>query len=255
MDGWLLGSWAMDASQGYLRVGTTSEGPAVAGGDGTGLPAPGADPATSSSVVVLRETDGGLVEAGRADGLGPGEQIRSLRWFDDLAVVVTFRQTDPLYTVDLADPTAPRVLGELKVTGYSGYLHPVGDNVFLGVGQAGDEAGTLLGAKVETYDVADLAARGVVGDLVWPGASTAGRVGQPPVRLPARAPDRRAPAGGGTTRSRAPPPPGLVAVVLAEDGTPVARPGGGPAAARRLDRARWPPTDDIVVVPARDTGR
>ena len=190
VDGWLLGSWAMDASEGYLRVGTTSR-PAPAAGDGTGtdlsFPAPtGGD--TSSSVVVLRETAEGLVQTGRVDGLGPGEQIRSLRWFDDLAVVVTFEQTDPLYTIDLADPAAPRVLGELKVTGYSGYLHPVGDGMLLGVGQAGDEAGTLLGAKVETYDLRDLAAPAAVTDLMWPGASTAAEWDS---RLFAYLPERR----------------------------------------------------------------
>ena len=192
VDGWLLGPWAMDASEGYLRVGTTSRpAPTGGGGDGTGtdlsLPAPaGGD--SSSSVVVLRETGDGLVQSGRVDGLGPGEQIRSLRWFDDLAVVVTFEQTDPLYTIDLADPAAPRVLGELKVTGYSGYLHPVGDGMLLGVGQAGDEAGTLLGAKVETYDLRDLAAPAAVTDLMWPGASTAAEWDS---RLFAYLPERR----------------------------------------------------------------
>ncbi len=183
VDGWLLGPWAMDATDGYLRVGTTEDSPLAAedasagagqgpvGGADLSMPAPRSG-STSSSVVVLRETADGLAETGRADGLGPGELIRSLRWFDDLAVVVTFEQTDPLYTVDLSDPSAPRVLGELKVTGYSGYLHPVGDGVLLGVGQAGDEQGTLLGAKVETYDVGDLAAPGVLGQLVLPGSSS-----------------------------------------------------------------------------------
>ena len=227
VDGWLLGSWAMDATDGYLRVGTTSR-PTPAGetgvgtGDGAGgdlaVPAPsGGD--SSSSVVVLRETADGLVQTGRADGLGPGEQIRSLRWFDDLAVVVTFEQTDPLYTVDLSDPAAPRVLGELKVTGYSGYLHPVGDGMLLGVGQAGDETGTLLGAKVETYDLRDLAAPTAMADLAWPGASTAAEWDS---RLFAYLPERRLavlpleemdPTTGVSTS-------GLVAVSVAADGTP-----------------------------------
>jgi hypothetical protein len=157
------------------------------------------------------------------DGAGrrarAGEQIRSLRWFDDLAVVVTFEQTDPLYTVDLSDPAAPRVLGELKVTGYSGYLHPVGDGVLLGVGQAGDEAGTLLGAKVETYDVRDLAAPGVIADLVWPGASSPTEWDS---RLFAYVPGRRTAVlpleqydeQTGAYSS------GLVAVALDADGTP-----------------------------------
>lgn len=173
VEGWLLGPWAMDAHEGHLRVGTTSSAP-VAGGsaDGlTGRPAPVGD--TSSSVVVLREGVAGLTEVGRVDGLGPGEQIRSLRWFDDLAVVVTFEQTDPLYTVDLSEVSSPQVVGELKVLGYSGYLHPVGDGMLLGVGQDGTEDGALLGAKVETYDVADLAAPTDLDTLAWSESSSA----------------------------------------------------------------------------------
>lgn len=177
VEGWLLGSWAMDAYDGHLRVGVTSESPVASGAAGDGAsavaPEPTTLPSTTSSVVVLRETADGLVEVGRVDDLGPTETIRSLRWFDDLAVVVTFRQTDPLYTVDLADPTTPRVLGELKVTGYSGYLHPVGDGMLLGVGQEADTAGTTQGTKVETYDVSDLAAPTAVSSLVWPQSSSA----------------------------------------------------------------------------------
>ncbi|MFC3688211.1 beta-propeller domain-containing protein [Aquipuribacter hungaricus] len=239
VDGWLLGSWALDAADGHLRVGTTSEGPAAAGSVPSAVPGAGdaassAAPSTSSSVVVLRETTDGLVETGRVDGLGPGEQIRSLRWFDDLAVVVTFRQTDPLYTVDLSDPADPRVLGELKVTGYSGYLHPVGDDVLLGVGQAGEADGTLTGAKVETYDVRDLAAPGVLGQVVWPGTSSSTEWDS---RLFAYLPERRTavlPVDGydeATDTFSA----GLVAVALAEDGTP-------------REAGRWDPADYGVTV-------
>jgi len=175
VEGWLLGSWALDAHEGHLRVGTTSSSPADPAGDGSpgGVTRPAPLGATSSSVVVLRETGDGLAEVGRVDGLGPGEQIRSLRWFDDLAVVVTFEQTDPLYTVDLAEPTDPQVLGELKVLGYSGYLHPVGDGLLLGVGQHGTEDGELLGTKVETYDVSDLSTPTDLASLTWPGSSSA----------------------------------------------------------------------------------
>ncbi len=57
--------------------------------------------------------------------MGRGERIFAVRYVGDVAYVVTFRQTDPFYTVDLVDPTDPRVRGELKITGYSGYLHPI----------------------------------------------------------------------------------------------------------------------------------
>jgi hypothetical protein len=141
--GWLLGRWAMSARDGALRVATTVEG----------------GPAGTESVVtVLAEQGDALVPVGSVGGLGAGEQIRAVRWFDDLAVVVTFRQTDPLYTVDLADPAAPRVAGELKIPGYSAYLHPLGEGLLLGVGQDATETGQVLGAQVSTFDLRDLGA-------------------------------------------------------------------------------------------------
>jgi hypothetical protein len=71
--------------------------------------------------------------------------------------VVTFRQTDPLYLVDLATPTRPRVSGELKVPGYSAYLHPVGGDHLLGIGQDADESGRISGLQVSDFDVSNLA--------------------------------------------------------------------------------------------------
>jgi uncharacterized secreted protein with C-terminal beta-propeller domain len=112
--------------------------------------------ASSSSVTVLAEREGGLVETGRVDGLGLGEQIYAVRYFGDLATVVTFRQTDPLYVLDLADPTAPRVRGELKIPGFSTYLHPVGDDRLLGIGQDADELGRVTGFQVSLFDLSDL---------------------------------------------------------------------------------------------------
>jgi hypothetical protein len=96
-----------------------------------------------------------LNEVGRIDGLGKGEQIKSVRYMGDTAYVVTFRQTDPFYVVDLADPTDPKVLGELKVPGFSSYLHPVGDHLVLGVGSDADADGRIRGAKVSLYDTSD----------------------------------------------------------------------------------------------------
>ncbi|MGF1663520.1 MAG: beta-propeller domain-containing protein, partial [Kineosporiaceae bacterium] len=159
--GWLLGRWALSARDGHLRVATTTD------------PAPdGAGTAMQSGIHVLAETGDGLDPVGRVDGLGPGESIRAVRWFGDLAVVVTFRQTDPLYTVDLSDPAAPAVTGELKVTGYSAYLHPVGEDRLLGIGQEADPQGVQLGTKAETYDLSDLAAPAAVDSLVWPQSSS-----------------------------------------------------------------------------------
>ena len=110
-----------------------------------------------NAVTVLAERGDRLTEVGRVDGLGVDEQIQSVRWFGDLAVVVTFRRTDPLYAVDLADPEAPRVLGALKIPGFSSYLHPVGDGLLLGLGQHANRQGVSRFAQAAVFDLRDLA--------------------------------------------------------------------------------------------------
>ncbi len=70
--------------------------------------------------------------------------------------MVTFRQTDPLYTVDLSDPADPTVLGELKIRGFSSYLHPIGDDLLLGLGQDATRTGRTLGAQAAVFDIGDL---------------------------------------------------------------------------------------------------
>ncbi|OON33252.1 hypothetical protein BSA16_01360, partial [Micromonospora sp. Rc5] len=86
-------------------------------------------------------------------GLGRGERIHSVRYLGPTGHVVTFRRTDPLYTLDLTDPAAPRVTGELKITGYSAYLHPAGPGRLLGVGQEADADGRAQGLQVSLFDV------------------------------------------------------------------------------------------------------
>jgi uncharacterized secreted protein with C-terminal beta-propeller domain len=117
----------------------------------------GSGPDSESRITVLREVAEGLVRVGMVDGLGETEQIYSVRFMGDTAYVVTFRQTDPLYTVDLSDPRRPQVLGELKIPGYSAYLHPVGENLLLGIGQDANDDGQVKGTQVSTFDVSDLA--------------------------------------------------------------------------------------------------
>ncbi len=151
--GLLLSSYSMSEHDGHLRVATTRQPSffccfAPTEGDG--------QPDESDSVVTILRPDGDtLVETGRVVGLGRGEQIYAVRMIGEVGYVVTFRQTDPLYTLDLSDPTAPAVVGELKVPGYSAYLHPVGDGLLLGVGQEADAGGRVLGAKVSLFDVSD----------------------------------------------------------------------------------------------------
>jgi hypothetical protein len=97
------------------------------------------------------------VEVGSVGDIGKGEQIFSVRFVGDVAYVVTFRQTDPLYTVDLSDPTRPVVAGELELLGYSAYLHPLDDGLLLGVGQDATAEGRTTGSQVSLFDVSDIA--------------------------------------------------------------------------------------------------
>lgn len=150
VEGRLLNQWSLSERDGVLRVAVTRERPLGPAEDGP--------PDSDSAVVTLTEQGGELAQLGEVDGLGPGEQIHAVRFFDELATVVTFRQIDPLYTVDLSDPTAPRVLGELKIPGFSNYLHPVADGWLLGVGQDADEQGMQLGVQISLFDIRELAA-------------------------------------------------------------------------------------------------
>ncbi|MEO7572077.1 MAG: beta-propeller domain-containing protein [Acidimicrobiales bacterium] len=138
VEGYVREQFGLSEHEGGLRVASST----VEGG-------------ARSRITVLRVDEGELVPTGIVDGLGPNEQIEGVRFVGDLGYVVTFRQTDPLYVVDLRDPANPRLAGELKIPGYSRYLHPVGDGYVLGVGHDGTEDGRLTGAAVSLFDVRD----------------------------------------------------------------------------------------------------
>ncbi|MFN8040524.1 MAG: beta-propeller domain-containing protein [Acidimicrobiales bacterium] len=125
-----------------------------------------------SQVVVLSERDGELKQVGAVGGLGKGEQIKAVRFLGKVGYVVTFRQTDPLYTVDLSDPTHPEVAGELKILGYSAYLHPAGDGLLIGVGQDATATGRTTGTQVALYDVSKPADPKQLQKYVLPGSTT-----------------------------------------------------------------------------------
>ena len=162
--GYLLNQYAMSEWNGYLRVATTT-GTSWAVADGTPAApsgtsgtsgAPEAQP-SSSAVYELTTAAPVMQIAGAVAGLGSMERIYAVRFMGPVGYVVTFRQTDPLYTLDLNDPAHPRVVGALALTGYSAYLHPVSDTRLIGVGQNADSVGHVLGAQVSLFDVADLA--------------------------------------------------------------------------------------------------
>jgi uncharacterized secreted protein with C-terminal beta-propeller domain len=146
--GRLLDQFSMDEHDGVLRVATTEEDPNAG-------PRPDGVPATSSTVTLLRAEEGKLVPVGRVGDLGKGERIYAVRFLDGVGYVVTFRQTDPLYVIDLRDPTRPAVQGELKIPGFSSYLHPLGDGLLLGVGQDATDEGRVQGSQVSLFDVSD----------------------------------------------------------------------------------------------------
>jgi uncharacterized secreted protein with C-terminal beta-propeller domain len=139
--GRLLNQFSMSEFEGVLRVATTVD--VTSGG-------------MSESFVHTLTTEGDeLRPLAAVGGLGRGEQIYAVRFLGPTAYVVTFRQVDPLYVLDLTDPAAPALRGELKIPGYSAYLHPVGDGLLLGVGQDATDTGQTLGTQLSLFDVTD----------------------------------------------------------------------------------------------------
>jgi len=145
--GQLLNQWSLSEHEGHLRVATTDGSPWG--------PADGQSTSESFMSVIRREGDR-LAIVGQVGGLGKGETIQSVRYIGDIGFVVTFRQTDPLYALDLSDPSSPRVVGELKVPGFSAYLHPIEGDRLLGVGQDATNEGVRIGTQVSLFDVSDV---------------------------------------------------------------------------------------------------
>jgi uncharacterized secreted protein with C-terminal beta-propeller domain len=113
---------------------------------------------TNNIIYTLKEQDGLLPIQGVLSGLGKeSETIKSVRFIGDKGFIVTFRETDPLYTIDMSNPKAPKKVGELEVNGYSAYLHPVGDSMLLGIGRDADSNGNTRGLKIELFDISDFA--------------------------------------------------------------------------------------------------
>ncbi len=144
--GFVLNQFALSEHDGVLRVATTDQPPWRANAE---------QRESESFVTVLGEK---LDEIGRVGGLGRGEQIFAVRFLGEKGYVVTFRQVDPLYTLDLSNPQKPAVRGELKIRGFSSYLHPIGNDLLLGLGQDANEQGQTQGTQLSLFDVSDLSA-------------------------------------------------------------------------------------------------
>lgn len=134
--GTLLGQFSMDEYNGNLRVATTFGQQWTQFGQGI----------SASDVYVLDEN---LRQRGAVTDLGTGERIYAVRFLGDKGYVVTFKQVDPFYILDLSNPSAPQKTGELKIPGYSSYLHPLGKNKVVGVGKENNQI------KISLFDVSD----------------------------------------------------------------------------------------------------
>jgi uncharacterized secreted protein with C-terminal beta-propeller domain len=108
-----------------------------------------------TALTTMAERDGVLVPVGSVGDIGRGESVQAVRMLGRLGYVVTFRRTDPLFVIDLSNPALPRIVGELKVPGFSAYLHPIDDGHLLGVGHTTDENGRTSGVQASVFDVTD----------------------------------------------------------------------------------------------------
>ena len=106
----------------------------------------------SNSVYVL---DADLKTIGKIEDLAKNEQVYSARFLGDTGYFVTYEQTDPLFSVDFSDPENPKILGKLKIPGFSEYLHFYSDNLLLGIGMDTDENGIANGVKISMFDISD----------------------------------------------------------------------------------------------------
>lgn len=137
--GVVLNQFSMDEYNGFFRIATTD-----------------LDYSNFTQSNGLYVLDSNLEIVGSISGLAETETIQSVRYDKNIAYVVTFRQTDPLYTIDLTDPTNPSVMSELKVSGYSSYLYKYADGLLLGFGIEADENGSQTGLKLSMFNTDEL---------------------------------------------------------------------------------------------------
>jgi len=147
VDGYLINQFSMDENNGYFRVATNNH--------------------DANALYVLDET---LALKGKIENIAPSERIYSVRFMGDRAYMVTFKNTDPLFAIDLKDPSNPQIMGQLKIPGFSNYLHPYDENHIIGFGKdtveierkdgngnlTGGSTAYTLGMKISVFDVTDI---------------------------------------------------------------------------------------------------
>ena len=137
--GWLNNQFSMDEYNGYLRLVATVDNHRSGG--------------QVNSLYVMDEE---LEIVGSIHNLAPNERIYSARFMGETGYFVTFRETDPLFSVDLSDPRNPKIMGELKITGFSSYLHGYSENMLLGIGkEVNPRTGETEGLKLSMFDISD----------------------------------------------------------------------------------------------------
>jgi len=150
--GHIINQFSMDEHNGYFRIATT-----------IGRVSRTGEAASANNIYVL---DSDLEQSGKIEDIAPGEQIYSARFMGDRGYLVTFKKIDPFFVIDLADPANPRILGKLKIPGYSDYLHPYDENHIIGIGKEtveteddgpwGGNFAWYQGVKIAVFDVTDV---------------------------------------------------------------------------------------------------
>ncbi len=166
LTGYIQSQFSLDEAGGVIRASTTEDryGPAAADAGQGSFEYLGA----VSRVVTLGVQGRELSELGRTRDFGADESIYSTRFFGDRAYVVTFRQIDPLFVVDLSDPRAPEVVGQLHTPGYSNFLFPLPNDYLFGIGQEANAAGVVQGLALQIFDVRDPSAPSLAHKYVYP---------------------------------------------------------------------------------------
>lgn len=152
LEGRLLNQFSMDAYNGSYRLVVTRNS------DEETIWTDGIDTYDFKHLrdCALYTLDDALNPIGAVENLAADEMVQSVRFMGDVAYFVTFRQTDPLFAVDLSDPARPTILSELKIPGFSAYLHPFGEGKLLGIGYSADEkTGVTDGVKLSLFDISD----------------------------------------------------------------------------------------------------
>ncbi len=140
----VLNQFSMDEYNDYFRIATTTQARWLRGSE--------SEKSKNNLYVLNRD----LETVGKIEGLAEGERIYSARFLQDKAYMVTFRQIDPLFVIDLKNPEEPGVLGYLKIPGVSDYLHPYDETHVIGVGRDATDEGRITGMKLSLFDVTDV---------------------------------------------------------------------------------------------------